>query len=871
MKSKLYFIFLFFSINTSIVFAQLNANIIGNASIQGNNCYIITPDLLNQAGGVWYDNPINFSENFTIYYQSDFGSKDFSGADGMALVFKGDPQPELGSSGGGLSYQGIETSLIVEFDTWQNLDLSDPSFDHISIMKNGNSNHSNPINNLAGPVQASVANSNIEDDNTHEVKIEWFAAQQLFVVYFDCLERLQLNLDIKNSIFAGDNSVFFGFVGSTGGNSNLHQVCLNRVSFVDNLQLQDETICEGEPTEIDATVASGVSYSWTPTEGVSNPNIPNPTFSPSETTTYTVTIADVCGDVVVEDVTVSVAPVVDPVFDAVSPICTGDDLDPLPSTSNNNISGFWTPTLNNTITTTYRFIPTSDPCANSVTLEIIVIPLEIPSFDAIATICEGDAIMALPTISNNGISGSWSPELNNTSTTNYTFTPNSGQGCVGETSLEITVNPIEEPIFDFNTTICEGSIFELPILSNNGIQGNWSPSFNNTLSQEYTFTPSAASCSFSVNLEITVVPIILPEFDIVDSICEGAQIEDLPTLSNNGIEGLWSPNLNTNTTTVYTFTPFEDECAATITKEIEVIPNVTPTFNYPIISICPGETLPALPSQSINGISGTWQPELNNQLTTTYTFTPDVDEICALETAITIIVTEPILPVFDSIQPICSGDIPDPLPLISNNGITGTWFPELINTETTNYTFTPNDGQCSIQTTIEIEVLPIQELTFDIIINSVDFADNQSVTVNVLGGTGSYEYQLDDLPWQIENRFDRITGCKEHIIKVRELSGCSNIPVETFRVLEYPKYFTPNGDSKNEIWNIDCLNDQIGAKITVFNRYGKVLTTIDPGGYGWNGLYNNTLMPSSDYWFKVEYRTSEGTPKIFVSHFSLKR
>ncbi len=852
-------------------FAQLNPNIIGNASIQGNNCFIITPDLMFQAGGVYYNNPIDFSEDFTIYYQSDFGSKDFNGADGMAIVFKRDFLPQLGNSGGGLSYAGIPNSLIVEFDTWQNTGLGDPTFDHISIMKNGDPNHNNPVNNLAGPVQASPTNANIEDGNTHEVKIEWSADQQLFVVYFDCIIRLQINLDIKNLIFAGDDSIYFGFVGSTGGESNIHQVCLNRVSFVDNLQLLDKTICEQGSIEIDATIPSGVSYSWAPTDGLSNPNIANPTFSPNETTTYTVTIPDVCGDVVVEDVTVSVLPFVDVSFDDVDPICAGEDLQELPLISNNGVTGFWSPLIDNTTTTTYTFTPTSNPCSNLFTLEIVVNPLEIPSFDPVETICEGDILSSLPTLSNNGITGSWSPVLNNTTTTNYTFIPSPGQGCTVEATLEIIVNPIVAPVFDFETTICIGSDFQFPTTSSNGIEGNWSPIFDNSLSQEYTFTPLAASCSVPIDLNITIVSIIIPEFSIINSVCEGETIEELPTVSNNGIEGLWSPDLNNTTTTVYMFTPFEDECASIITKEIEVIPNVSPTFNYPITSICPGEVLLALPTVSTNGISGTWLPELNNQLTTTYTFTPNMDEICALEAIITIIVTEPILPVFDSAQPICVGDILDPLPQISNNGITGTWFPELDNMMTTSYTFTPNEGQCAVQTALEIEVLPIRDLTIEVIINSVAFASNQSVTINVIGGTGAYEYQLDDLPWQIENTFDRIRGCEEHLIKVREQSTCSNVPAETFRILEYPKFFTPNGDADNEIWNIDCLSDQIGADVTIFNRYGKVLAIIDPSRFGWNGLYNDTPQPSSDYWFKVEYVNGDGIAQTFVSHFSLKR
>lgn len=128
-----------------------------------------------QVGGVYYHNPIDFSEDFTIYFQSVFGSKDANRADEMAIVFKSDFQPQLGATGGGLSYQGIPTSLIVKFDTWQNNENGDPIFDHLSIMRNGDANPNNPVNNLAGPVQARTTNANIEDGNTHDVKIEWLA------------------------------------------------------------------------------------------------------------------------------------------------------------------------------------------------------------------------------------------------------------------------------------------------------------------------------------------------------------------------------------------------------------------------------------------------------------------------------------------------------------------------------------------------------------------------------------------------------------------------------------------------------------------------------------------------------------------------
>ena len=867
---------LFLSVwGTNLLYAQLNPVIIGDAIDQGNNCFTITQDILNQSGGVWYDNAIDFDEDFTISYQNNFGSKDTDGADGMALVFKSTATPELGNAGGGLGYQGISPSLVVEFDTYQNNIpaeglLADPFFDHIAILANGNPFHNNPATNLAGPVQASPSSQNIEDGNTHEIKIEWIASTTTLNIFFDCELRLTLTLDIKTTIFFNDDTIFFGFVGSTGGLSNVHELCFNSISFVDNLQLPDDFICEGSSKDVDATIASGVSYTWSPTDGVSDPNSPNPTLSPSVTTTYTVTIADVCGNITEEEFTLSVLPIIDPIFDAVDPICEGDPLNPLPTTSNNGVTGSWSPTLNNTLTTTYTFTP-DNPCATTTTLQIVVIPLQFPEFDPVDPICEGDTLAPLPTTSNNGITGTWDPALNNLATTVYTFTPDSGQDCTQEATLQIEVNPIVEPLFDPIDAICEGDTLDpLPTTSNNGISGTWSPALDNTTSTTYTFTPNPGECAIPATIFIEVIPNVVPTFDLVLPVCEGDNLEALPTTSSNGITGTWSPALNNMQTTTYTFMPDGDQCAFEVDLTIEIIPNEIPVFDS-FGPICPGQFIDELPTTSNNGFTGTWSPEINNFETTTYTFTPDAGQGCVAQTTLEIIVTEPIIPQFDVVNSVCQGEtIPD-LPNVSIDGITGIWAPELNNSETTIYTFTPNPNQCAIATELTIEVIPISELVLEVEVVSEPFAQNQTVVATVFGGTGDYLYRLDDGPWIEQNVFTNVTGCEEHIISVREASGCSNVATEQFRILEYPKYFTPNGDAFNPFWNIECLNDQSGAKISIFDRYGKLLKVIATQGFGWDGTYNGNPMPTNDYWFKVEYFSDDGSPRIFTAHFTLRR
>ena len=83
------------------------------------------------------------------------------------------------------------------------------------------------------------------------------------------------------------------------------------------------------------------------------------------------------------------------------------------------------------------------------------------------------------------------------------------------------------------------------------------------------------------------------------------------------------------------------------------------------------------------------------------------------------------------------------------------------------------------------------------------------------------------------------------------------------------KFFTPNGDGFNDQWNLDTI-DNCSYIVQIFDRYGKLLTTLTPNDPYWDGTYNGKLMPSSDYWYSVQY-FEESASKIFQSHFSLKR
>ena len=90
--------------------------------------------------------------------------------------------------------------------------------------------------------------------------------------------------------------------------------------------------------------------------------------------------------------------------------------------------------------------------------------------------------------------------------------------------------------------------------------------------------------------------------------------------------------------------------------------------------------------------------------------------------------------------------------------------------------------------------------------------------------------------------------------------------------MDYPLYFTPNGDGYHDTWNIIGISNQLDAEIYIFDRYGKLLKQLSPTSLGWDGTFNGEALPSSDYWFIVNYREpSDDTKKEFKAHFTLKR
>ena len=153
-----------------------------------------------------------------------------------------------------------------------------------------------------------------------------------------------------------------------------------------------------------------------------------------------------------------------------------------------------------------------------------------------------------------------------------------------------------------------------------------------------------------------------------------------------------------------------------------------------------------------------------------------------------------------------------------------------------------------------------------------DMADSNDVEIVPLK-EGKYEYAINGGLFQESPIFLNVPP-GENTVAISNLNGCGTSGHFQFFVVGYPRFFTPNADGIHDEWNVSGLSQLETATIYIFDRYGKLMTQLDKTSTGWDGTVNGIPMPSSDYWFRMEYsRQEEGliVAHTLRSHFTLKR
>lgn len=148
----------------------------------------------------------------------------------------------------------------------------------------------------------------------------------------------------------------------------------------------------------------------------------------------------------------------------------------------------------------------------------------------------------------------------------------------------------------------------------------------------------------------------------------------------------------------------------------------------------------------------------------------------------------------------------------------------------------------------------------------IEFSENNSLQILYTDNGGDYVFSIDGIHYQNNSLFENLSP-GEYTIYIKDLRGCLPIVSKKVFVLDFPKFFTPNGDGYNDIWYIKNLNSYPESTISIFDKYGKLIKQFSSHSDGWNGTYNGKNLPSDDYWFVLTL--SDKT--LFKNHFSLKR
>ena len=199
----------------------------GNAAQVGDRCFQLTSDNYWEYGSIWSKQAISLADPFEMELELFFGCNDLEGADGLVFIFHPYSR-QRGSRGEGMGFAGMAPALGIEFDSYFNAHLGDPTFDHIALMRDGRVRH---YLGITDPVQAKVNGGNIEDCKNHKVKVTWSPQSKMLKVFFDGAQRIAYKEDIVNEIFEGSPMVFWGFSAATGKKTNRHSVCLKKLVY----------------------------------------------------------------------------------------------------------------------------------------------------------------------------------------------------------------------------------------------------------------------------------------------------------------------------------------------------------------------------------------------------------------------------------------------------------------------------------------------------------------------------------------------------------------------------------------------------------------------------------------------------------------
>ncbi|MDH6251888.1 gliding motility-associated-like protein [Chryseobacterium sp. H1D6B] len=141
------------------------------------------------------------------------------------------------------------------------------------------------------------------------------------------------------------------------------------------------------------------------------------------------------------------------------------------------------------------------------------------------------------------------------------------------------------------------------------------------------------------------------------------------------------------------------------------------------------------------------------------------------------------------------------------------------------------------------------------VISSIDITNN-TITVNINGGTPPYKYSLDGINWQDSNVFSGLSR-GEHKVFVKDFYNCEPIQVQ-ITVPNLINAITPNGDNINDYIDYSALAYKKNLVFVIYDRYGNKLYEADKTrNYKWDGTAGGKKILTATYWYTISWNEND--------------
>ena len=155
------------------------------------------------------------------------------------------------------------------------------------------------------------------------------------------------------------------------------------------------------------------------------------------------------------------------------------------------------------------------------------------------------------------------------------------------------------------------------------------------------------------------------------------------------------------------------------------------------------------------------------------------------------------------------------------------------------------------------------EITMEVKVR--DFQQRNELSIFALSEIADLQYSINGgQSFQSSSRFIDVPPGYVEVV-TSDLNGCA---IATKRVLVRgtPRFFTPNGDGVNDYWHVDRYREYPDMTVTIFDRFGKVMTRLDSKMKGWDGTFDGKEQKTGAFWYAISYGE-----KTYTGHFALIR